>query len=59
MLKAYLDERYRGQELQSYMRVGKQIAEFVNRYVVEKVEVKKPLGFRKITDNVQMPERLL
>ena len=31
VIKMYLDQRYLGQELSSYMRVGKQIASFVSR----------------------------
>ena len=34
------------------MRVGKQIAAFVNRYLHHKVEVLKPLHFKQVSDNV-------
>ena len=34
------------------MRVGKQIAAFVNRYLQDKVEVLKPLYFKQVSDNV-------
>ena len=37
------------------MRVGVQIAAFVNRYLQDKVQVLKPLHFKRAKDNVQMP----
>lgn len=41
------------------MRVGKQIASFVNRYLTERVRVVPPLGYKENNENVQMPERTL
>ena len=41
------------------MRVGVQIAAFVNRYLQDKVEVLKPLHFKRAKDNVQMPPATL
>ena len=52
MLAEYLDSRYAHGEYSSYMRVGKQIAAFVNRYLQDKVEVLKPLYFKQVSDNV-------
>ena len=37
------------------MRVGNQIAAFVNRYLQDKVEVLKPVHFKRAKDNIQMP----
>ena len=55
VVKAYLDHKYLTKEFSSYMRVGIQIADFVNRYLVEKIKVIKPLSHKKKTENVQMP----
>ena len=41
------------------MRVGIQIAAFVNRYLQDKVEVLKPLHFKRANDNAQMPPATL
>ena len=41
------------------MRVGKEIAVFVNRYLQDKVEVLKPLHFKRVKDNVNMPQKML
>ena len=37
------------------MRVGKQIASFVNRYLADKVQVVPPLSYKQKNENVQMP----
>ena len=34
------------------MRVGKEIATFINRYLQDKVDVLKPLHFKRAKDNV-------
>ena len=47
VLKTYLDARYRGKEFSSYMRVGKQIADFINRFLINKVDVIRPLALQK------------
>ena len=39
LLTEYLNNRYAHGEHSSYMRVGKQIAAFVNQYLQDKVEV--------------------
>ena len=41
------------------MRVGKQIAAFVNRYLQDKVKVLTPLHYKRVKDNVQMPRATL
>ena len=41
------------------MRVGKEIAAFVNRYLQDKVEVLQPLHYKRVKDNVQMPQAML
>ena len=41
------------------MRVGTEIAAFVNRYLQDKVEVLKPLHFKRAKDNVNMPRAML
>ena len=41
------------------MRVGKQIAAFVNQYLQDKVEVLKPFHFKRVKGNVQMPPATL
>ena len=56
VLKTYLDMRYLDKEFSSYMRVGNQIASFINRYLTSKVEVIRPLAFHKKFENVQMPQ---
>ena len=52
LLAEYLDSRFAYGEHSSYMRVGKQIATFVNRYLQDKVQVLKPLHFKQVSDNV-------
>ena len=47
VLKTYLDTRYRGKQFSSYMRVGKQIADFINRFLINKVDVIRPLALQK------------
>ena len=59
VLKTYLDERYRSGEYESYMRVGNQIATFLNRYLADKVRVIPPLSYKRNKENVQMPLRTL
>ena len=59
LLAEYLNDRYARGEHSSYMRVGKQIAAFVNRDLHDKVEVLKPLRFKRAKDNVQMPPATL
>ena len=55
MLQAYLDDRYKGGELETYRRVGKQIVKFVNRFLVDKITMIAPLKFKKKGENIQMP----
>ena len=59
LLAEYLNDRYARGEHSSYMRVGKQIAAFVNQHLQDKVEVLKPLHFKRAKDNVQMPPATL
>ena len=59
VLKTYLDSRYRDKEFSSYMRVGRQIAGFVNRHLSKKVDVIMPLAFNRKLENVQMPQGTL
>ena len=39
--------------------MGNQIADFVSRYLLERLEVLDPTELRRKTENVQMPEKLL
>ena len=39
--------------------MGNQIADFVSRYLPERIEVLDPTELRRKTENVQMPEPLL
>ena len=41
------------------MRVGNQIADFVSRFLPDRIEVLDPSEFQRKTENVQMPQRLL
>ena len=41
------------------MRVGNQIADFVSRYLPERLEVLDPTELKRKVENVQMPEQLL
>ena len=59
VVQTYLEERYRSGTSTSYMRVGNQIASFVNRYLTEKVRVIPPLGYKQNNENVQMPASTL
>ena len=59
VLKLYLDKRYLSQQYDSYARVGKQIAHFVNRYLAEKITMIAPLSHQRNYENVQMPELTL
>ena len=59
VLKAYLDQRFKGGKGSSYQRVGNQIADFVSRYLPDRIEVIDPGELRRKMENVQMPQLLL
>ena len=59
VLKSHLDQRFKGGQSSSYMRVGNQIADFVSRYLPDRIEVIDPGELRRKTENVQMPQLLL
>lgn len=52
LLETYLNHHYPGGHKDTYLRVGKQIAAFVNQYSNLKVEPPKPIHLKKKEGNL-------
>ena len=57
IITVYLEQHTKYRTSETYHRVGKQIVDFVNRFLFEKVHLIKGLGFGLKHDNVNMPEQ--
>ena len=55
LLKSYLEEKYWRKEYSSYMRIGGQIVDFMNRYLPTRIELIKSVSHKRDSENVQMP----
>lgn len=55
LVERYLNLRYPGGHKDTFMRVGKQIAAFVNHYSNLKIEAPKPIHLKNKEANLQMP----
>jgi hypothetical protein len=55
LLKSYLEEKYGRKEYSSYMRIGRQIVDFMNRYLPTRIELIKSVSHKRDSENVQMP----
>ena len=55
LLKSYLEQKYGRKEYSSYMRIGRQIKDFMNRYLPTRIELIKSISHKRDNENVQMP----
>ena len=56
-LKRYLNIKYNDKSYESYMRIGRQIQDFMNRYLNNDIKLIKPVSHQRIFENVQMPTK--
>jgi len=47
--------KYGRKEYSSYMRIGRQIVDFMNRYLNTRIELIKSISHKRDSENVQMP----
>ena len=55
LLKSYLEEKYGRKEYSSYMRIGRQIVDFMNRHLPTRIELIKSVSHqrdRKSSSNI-------
>ena len=56
LVKRYLEEKFRTKRSSSYMRIGKQIVDFLQRFINSQFKVIRSVSHKIDTENVQMPE---